>query len=342
MGDHLVVKRGLLWAVVAAIFVLAFLVIRPIVIPIIFGLLFAYIFHPIYRRLNRRLGKGLSAFLLILGIVLIVAGPIVYFTPTIVNQSFQTYLSLQKVDFVEPLTKTFPSLLDESFARALSLNIDNIIGKIFSYFMNQFTNILVNAPHLFLQFAVFLFTFFFALRDSKGLKKYFSDLSPFSVSTEKRFFNEFRGITNAIIFGQVLIGVIQGLAVGIGLLLLGVPNVLILTLLAAIVSIIPILGSWIVWLPVSIFLFISGQLVSGIILILYGVLFVSTLDNFLRPYFLSRASNLPIALSVMGTIGGLYFFGIAGLVLGPLILAYAMIIIEFYRQGKLNELFRKR
>ena len=76
-------------------------------------------------------------------------------------------------------------------------------------------------------------------------------------------------------------------------------------------------------------------------MIIYGALFVSTVDNILRPYILSKKSTLPIALSVIGTIGGLYFFGLSGLVLGPLVLAYTIIIIEFYRQGKLDELFKK-
>jgi len=78
---------------------------------------------------------------------------------------------------------------------------------------------------------------------------------------------------------------------------------------------------------------------AGILLFLWGILFVSTIDNFLRPYILSKRSNLPVVISVIGTIGGLYFFGIAGLLLGPLILAYVLIIIEFYQMGKLNELF---
>jgi len=94
-------------------------------------------------------------------------------------------------------------------------------------------------------------------------------------------------------------------------------------------------------LPAGIFLIIAGQTFSGIFMLLYGAIFISTIDNLLRPYFLSRQSNLPVALSVIGTIGGLYFFGIAGLILGPLVLAYALIIIEFYQQGKLKELFNK-
>ena len=76
-------------------------------------------------------------------------------------------------------------------------------------------------------------------------------------------------------------------------------------------------------------------------MLLYGGLFVSTIDNLVRPYLLSKRSNLPIALSIIGTIGGFYSFGIAGLILGPLILAYCLIILEFYREGRLDELFKK-
>jgi len=192
-----------------------------------------------------------------------------------------------------------------------------------------------------LKFAVFLFTFFFAIRDSTELKNYLSSLSPFSNSTELKFLKELRGITNVIVFGQVLIGILQGLALGIGLFFLGVPNALILTFLASLISMIPILGSWLVWLPVSLYLLAIGQTFQGIFLLLYGSLFVSSMDNIIRPYLLSKHSNLPIVLSVIGTIGGLYLFGIAGLVLGPLVLAYVLIIIEFYQEGKLNDLFKK-
>jgi predicted PurR-regulated permease PerM len=171
------------------------------------------------------------------------------------------------------------------------------------------------------------------------LKDYLFGLSPFSKSTEKKFLEEFKGITKSIVVGQVLIGIIQGLAIGIGLFFLGVPNALMLTLAAAIVSIVPVLGSWLVWLPVSIILLMTGSTFAGVFLFFYGALFVSIIDNFLRPYFLSKGSHLSVPLGVIGTIGGLFFFGIAGLILGPLILAYALIILEFYRQGKLNELF---
>jgi predicted PurR-regulated permease PerM len=338
MADYRDIKRGLVGALILGIFVLAFFILRPIIIPIIFGLLFAYIFSPVYKRIRKKVkGKNTSAFLLMLGLIIIIAIPIIYFIPILFRQAFDIYVLSQNFDFTNFLSQ----FVKGDVSASLAINLDNIIGQTFSALLHQFTDILVNLPSLLLQFAVFLFTFYFAIRDEDELKEYISTLSPFSEATEKKFLKEFRGITNAIVFGQVFIGIIQGLAVGAGLFFLGVPKALILTFLACIVSIIPVLGSWFVWLPVSVVLLATGQTFAGIFLFLYGALFVSTIDNLLRPWIISRQSNLPIALSVIGTIGGLYFFGIAGLVLGPLVLAYVLIIIEFYQKGKLKELFNK-
>jgi predicted PurR-regulated permease PerM len=192
-----------------------------------------------------------------------------------------------------------------------------------------------------LQIFVFLFTLFFAIRDSEKLKEYASEVSPFSKATEKRFLREFRGITNTVILGQVLIGVIQGVSLGIGLWLLGVSHVLTWTILASILSMIPIFGSWLIWIPMVAIMFVKGETTNGMILLLYSAIFVSNIDNIIRPYILSRSTKLPIFVSLVGTIGGLYFLGILGLVLGPLILAYAIIIIDFYREGRLDELYRE-
>jgi len=331
-------KGWLVGILILSVFVLAFLVLKPIIISIIFGLLFSYIFSPVYKTIYEKTGrKNLSALLLMIGLLIIITIPIIYIVPILVNQVFETYVLFQNFD----IGGYFSNFVQSDLSVALGRNVDNIVGQAFSGLLKQFTVMLVNLPSLLLQLAVFLFTFYFAVRDAEELKKYICSLSPFSTSTEKKFLKEFRGITNAIVFGQVFIGIIQGLAVGVGLFFLGVPKVIALTFIACLLSIIPVLGSWIVWFPISIFLLVTGQTFSGAFLFLYGALFVSTIDNIFRPYILSKQSNLPVALSVIGTIGGLYFFGIAGLVLGPLILAYVLIIMEFYRQGKLKDLFSK-
>lgn len=332
------VKGWVVGVFILAIFILAFLVIKPIVIPIVFGLLFAYIFSPVYKKiLSWVKWKNLSASLLMIGLAVLTIIPIVYFVPIIVKQVFGIYVLLQKINMSNFLNK----FLDAHMSIVMGKNLNNIIGQTFSGLINNFTSLIVDLPSLLLQLAVFLFTFYFAIRDSYELKRYVSSLSPFSAATEKKFMKEFRGITNGIIYGQVFVGILQGLLVGAGLLLLGFPEVMTLTFLACAFAIIPILGSWVVWFPIGIMLLVKGEIFSGVFLLLYGIFFVSTIDNILKPYILSKRSNLPISLSIIGIIGGLYFFGISGLILGPLVLAYVLIIIEFYRQGNLKDLFIK-
>jgi len=333
-------KQIAAWVFILGIFVLAFLILKPIIISIVFGLLFGYIFRPVYLKIKSFLrGGNVSAFVLMAGMAILLILPLIYLVPPLVKQLAQTYAMFQNFNF----NAFFQRFVEPSVAVNLARNLDNVIGRLFSTILNQFTAFVSQrlATSL-LQMAVFLFTFYFVIKDMDKIKEYVLALSPFSRSTERKFLEEFRGITTAIILGQVLIGVIQGLAVGLGLFFLGIPNALTLTFIATIVSVIPVIGAWLVWFPIGVFLLLSGQIFQGIFLLLYGVFFVSMIDNFLRPYFLSRGSNLPLALSIIGTIGGLFFFGVAGLILGPLILAYVLIVLEFYKQGKLNELFKNQ
>jgi len=338
MVEEKVLKQITAGVFILGIFILAFLILRPIIIAIAFGLLFGYIFRPVYIKIKHLFKESnISAFILMAGIAVLLILPSIYIIPTLIKQLAHTYVLFQNFNF----NAFFQRFVEPKMAINLARSLNNVIGKLFSAILNQFT-IFVSQKlaSLLLQVAVFLFTFFFVIRDMDYLRKYLLALSPFSKSTEKKFLKEFKGITNAIIIGQVLIGILQGLAVGAGLFFLGIPNALTLTFIAAIVAIIPVIGAWLVWLPVSIFLILTGKTLAGIFMLLYGVFFISMIDNVLRPYFLSKGSNLSIALSIIGTIGGLFYFGIAGLILGPLILAYVLIILEFYRQGKLNELFK--
>lgn len=321
---------------------LGFMILKNILISIVIGLLFSYIFNPVYKKINKKIpSKDFSAIILILGVVFIIAIPLWFLIPVILRQGIDAFFLLQGVNYTEILSRISPTIFSEELSRMISTQLNNIVSHTMTSLLNQLTNILVKIPNLLLQIAVVLFTFYFSVRDSDSLKKYVSDLSPFTESTEKKFLLEFRNITNAIVYGQVLIGIIQGIALGIGLWILGVPSAILFTVLGAIASIIPVIGAWIIWLPVGIYLLANAQIFAGIALILYGAIFVSSIDNILRPFFLSRNTNLPMSVALIGTIGGLYYFGITGLVLGPLILAYLLIIIEFYKEGKLNDLFKE-
>jgi len=327
--------------IILAVLLVSIIMLKPIILAIIIALLSAYIFDPLYRKIRIYVKeKNTATVILIIILLIIFIVPIWFLTPLMIKQGFDTYTNLQKIDLGNSIVKFLSFIPSQQILTSFSVGINNFVTQSFNSFLNELTSLILNFSSILLQFTVFIFIFYFAVRDSDQLKEQIASMSPFSLSTEKELVLEFRKITDAVIYGQFLIGVLQGVLLGIGLFVLGVPNALVLTFISVAVSIIPILGSWLVWLPVSIFLLVSGKVVSGVILILYGALFVSIVDNALRLFFLSKSSNLNIPLSVVGIIGGLYTFGIIGLVLGPLIIAYMMIFINLYKEGKFQDLFK--
>lgn len=343
MVDRQIVNKVIVFALIAILLVAVFLVLKPLIIPLFLGVLLSYLLHPFYKRFEKKFkNKNWATGLFMLIIFIVVAVPAYFFLPALLKEVFDAYLYIQKLDLPGASLAVFSKFLNEELARVAAVELNLLVNQFFSYSLESLGSSLSGFADLLFKTAIMLFTFFFATRDSEKIKKFLSDLSPFSTKTEEKFDKEFRLITNSVLLGQIVTGLIQGLAVGLALWILGVPKVLFLTVLAVIVSIIPVVGAWLVWAPVSLILFLSGNSVGALILFLYGALFVSTIDNIIRPLFISKGSNMNIFVAIIGTVGGLYAFGIIGLLIGPLILSYMLIIIEFYKQGKLNDLFRER
>jgi predicted PurR-regulated permease PerM len=337
-----VIAKIMTFSLIIALFLLCIFMLKSIIISIIMALLTAYVLLPVFSKINIYIKeKNLATFILIFLLIILIIIPTWLLIPVLINQGFEAYSAIQKIDLGSQVVKLVSFIPSKQVLSSLSAVINDFVTKSFNSFLNELTNIILNLPNFIMQFTVFIFIFYFAVRDSDKFAKFFLELSPFSKSAEKELTEEFRKITNAIIYGQFLIGVIQGLFLGLGLFILGVSNTYVLTFASIVVSMIPILGSWLIWLPVSIFLILSGKAVSGVILLLYGALFISIIDNILRFVFLSKNSRLNIPLSVIGLIGGLYTFGIVGILLGPLILSYIIVFISLYKEGKFHELFKK-
>jgi len=195
--------------------------------------------------------------------------------------------------------------------------------------------LVLNLPNILIQLAVVFFTFYFVLRDKEQFFSYIQSLIPFSKEIEKKIVHYTKGITVSVIYGQVIIGIIQGIIAGAGFFIFGVPNALLLTLLTCLAGIFPIVGTAIIWIPVALYLLISGNPLAAVGVTIFGII-SSVIDNFLRPIIVSRRSKIHPAILLIGMIGGLFMFGILGFILGPLILSYLLILLEIYRDKKIK------
>lgn len=320
-------------ALIVIIFVLAFIILKPILLSIVAGLLLTYVLYPVYTRLLAVVKERNTASLIIcFFLVVLILIPSWFLMPIVARQIFSIYTTVQKANFAETIMNLIPG---STISSDLYTVINNFISKVATSVLSESTSILLNFQTILLHAAVVFFVLFFALRDAESLKKYVKSLSPLSSETEDIFFNKFKDVTNSVLYGQIIVGIIQGLVAGIGYIIFGVSNMISLTLLTIFFGIIPMIGPAIVWLPVVIFLFAIGKTTSAIGLLIYGLLIVSTVDNIIRPYIVSKKTKINSGVIVVGLIGGLLVFGILGLILGPLILAYSLVILDFYRNKKI-------
>ncbi len=343
MTDKEAFKKLSILVIVGILGILSVLIIWPIASAIVFGLVLSYVFYPIYKKILKKFKeKNISALSVILLLIIVVFIPLWFLFPILVKQVFDIYLFLQNMNVLEIFRSIFPSLARTEFTVDFANSFNNFISTLAGKVFSSFSSILLDLPEFLLKLAIILFVFFYGMRDADVLFKYVKSLSPFSKSTEQEITKKFKDITNSVIYGFIIIGIIQGILTGIGLFIFGVPQVLILTIVAIIASMIPILGSWLVWLPAAVYLLLSGNILLGIGLIIYGSVIISWVDNIIRPYLVARKVKISSGIVLIGMIGGFLIFGILGFILGPLIFSYLLLFIEAYRNNKFPDLFYKR
>jgi predicted PurR-regulated permease PerM len=316
--------------------VLAFFLLKSILMAILLGLIFAFVSSPAFIYLHRWIkSKNLLAFLICLVFAAIIIIPIWFLTPVLLRETMDLFTKSQAIDFVTPLKNIFPQFFtSESFSNEITSVIYSFITKISNSALNMVSSLILNFPKLILQLLVVIFVFFFALRDHEKFLEYIRSILPFSKDVERKLFKSSKDITFSVLYGQIVLGIFQGIIAGIGFFLVGFDNSLFLTLLAILAGILPIIGTAVVWLPVAIILLIRGDIWPTVIVAIFGTLSF-LMENVLKPIFISKRTNVHSAIILLGMIGGLLFLGILGIILGPLILAYLLIILEAYRNKKI-------
>ncbi|MEK6889602.1 MAG: AI-2E family transporter [Nanoarchaeota archaeon] len=319
--------------------VLTFFLLKSVLLPIVGGLLLAYIFSPLYRKMLLGIkNRTLTAFVVSILVIIILVLPLWFVIPIMLQQVFDIFALSQTLSFQEVATTLFPTA-NSQFAAQFSITLTNFINQISSGILKSLTSFFLDLPTITIKLFIVFFVFFYALRDGNVLKEFVANISPFNKTKEKILVSQFKNITDSVVYGQIIVGLVQGGLAGLGFLIFGIDNALVLTTLAIFFSILPIVGPFIIWIPVAIFLISSGQVGTGIAYLLYNLLIVSTFDNFLRIYFVARRTDISPAIIFVSMIGGFTVFGIIGLILGPLIAAYFVLFLQAYRDRTIMHLF---
>jgi len=324
----------------AALIVTSFLILKPFISAILTALVLAYIFRPIHLKLNKIIKKPtLSAFLvsLLVFIILVVLGAVILNVAA--KQMINFYAYTQSTDIIAPIKAVLAKITDSSFSMQISYLLDTGLKNATSYMVNYFSSLILDLPVIIIQLIVTFFVMFYFMRDADIIGKYIRSILPFEEHTKEKFFTRFSEITSGVIYGTIIVGLIQGIVAGIGYFLFGVQGAFLLMLMSIILSVFPI-GPWLIWLPTGVNLLIHGKTNEGIGLLLFGLIIVSYIDNVVRPYFVGRKAKMRGAIVLIGMLGGISLFGIIGVIVGPIILDYLLIFLEFYRTGHLKNILK--
>jgi predicted PurR-regulated permease PerM len=292
---------------------------------------------PLYRRLHRRLGyrdtiaAGTMTAIVIVALIIPLTGAIVvlsqeatlayrYLEQLGPDGLYRLYAPLAGHSLVlgiqerlAPLLSTLPADLQSSLLPAAK----SLAGTMVGYSTTLAKNVFAQAFKLFFM----LITLFFCYRDGERLLHRLWELLPVRPDHRVAVEETVERVFTAVILGIFLTCVVQGTLGGIGFWVAGLPSPILFGALMTVTAFIPLVGTALVWLPAGLYLLLQGKMAAGIGLLLWGALVVGSIDNLLRPLFISGKAHLPILLVALGALGGLLAFGLIGVVLGPLVLA---------------------
>jgi predicted PurR-regulated permease PerM len=340
LGRHHIQQVVLMIATVFGIY-LCYQMAMPFLPVLVWALTLAVIFSPLQLWLELRLKyASMAAIVSILLITLIVVVPAIF-----VGQQ----LVLQAVNG----SQLFESkLISGEWRRALEAQpqLAPILVKAEHYFdlpeaLKTFTSWLGSGAGSIVKGSVFqlfglclvLYVLFFFLRDRHLVLKSIVFLSPLSQSSMDRLFKRVGDTIHATVYGTFAIAAVQGLLGGLMFWWLGLPAPLLWSLVMGLLSIVPMLGAFVVWGPAAIFLALESHWASALTLTLWGVFVVGTIDNLLRPIFVGNRLKLHTMLSFLSVVGGLLLFGAAGLMLGPVILIITITLLEIWFDRNLDD-----
>lgn len=309
------------------------LLLKPFFGPVFWACVSTVIFYPVYQFLLQRF-KGrtnLCALLTLLICVVMVVLPATFLISSVISEGAGFYKQLESGElnpalYIEKVHTAFPALQQaiDRFGIDIAKIKENAIDSAMSsgkLVAQQALSIGQNTFKLLLNICLMLYLTFFLLRDGEYLLELLIRALPLGDARERLLVKKFGEVTRATIKGNLVIAMVQGSLGGIIFWILGIPGALLWGVLMAALSLIPAIGPAIVWAPVSLYLFATGENVKAIILIGFGAGVIGLVDNILRPILVGRDTKMPDYVVLISTLGGLSLFGVNGFVVGPLIAA---------------------
>jgi predicted PurR-regulated permease PerM len=321
---------------------LTYQVLQPFLNAIAWAVVFSIVFYPVYVFLLKYLRlKVFASFLTLIIIILIILGPFTYLS----------FILLDEIgNFIENINEGSLDSIKNIFSNP---HVTNIVNKVQSYIGIEGINIgdmimenikkigrdvigrlssgIGNLAGMFIDFIFMLFAVFFFLKDGPDFLSRIRSYLPFNEEDKNRLITKVKDMVISTVFGGVVVAIVQGIIGGSAFYFLGIKSPVLWGASISVMSFLPLLGTFSIWGPMTGYLFIQGNYVKGIILLLVGVLGISMVDNILKPIIISGRTKMPTLAVFFSVLGGIKLFGFIGFIMGPLVLALFVSVFEIFR-----------
>lgn len=315
---------------------------------ILWAVVLATVFTPLYRWLlgamgQRRNPAALTTVLIILTMVIL---PLTLTATSLVQEATNLYERIQAKELnlggsFQQILAALPAWVTDLLNRLGLTNLDALQERLSDALLagskflgTQAVNIGRGTADFALSLFVMLYLLFFLLRDGGAIARHIRDAIPLRAEQQHALFTKFTIVTRAMIKGNILVAALQGALGGIIFWILGIHAPVLWGVVMALLSLLPAVGAALVWLPVAIYFLATGSIWQGVLLIGYGAMVISLVDNFLRPYLVGKDTKMPDYLVLISTLGGIAAFGLNGFVIGPVIAAMFIAVWEIFSASR--------
>ncbi len=316
--------------------VLILFLLGPYLKTLFLAAIMAAISTPIYNFIHKYFkSKNTSSLLTLIVFSMFIVFPLSFVASLIINQidDFSNFLRpivnnlTENQSIIDAWNSRVPDFLQ---ADKILTMIINGLDQIRDFLIGNISSFTSSAVRGFLLFFIFYYAMYFFVRDGKTILEKILYYIPMEPENTRMVMDSFMRVSKATLKGTLIIGLVQGILAGIWFWVAGIPGTVFWTIIMIMFSIIPVIGSGIVWVPMCIILFFSGDQTVAIFLALYCTIVVGSVDNILRPILVGKDTQMPELLILLSTLGWLSVFGMSGIIIWPVIAAFFLSMLGIY------------
>ena len=338
-------RKFYLFVMISLVLLLGFMtfqVLKPFLLPIGWAIVLSILFYPLFAFLLKYVKyKSVASILTVLSISALLLGPFSYIGFAFIDEMRSISTSFQLTDrlahhpysqwLYAKVIKIF-GIPQSQFDKAL---IENL-GHVRDFVLEKATSGFGDVVSFFVNFLLMIFAIYFMLIDGPRFLRKGKDYMPFNEEEKHRLADQIHDIVVSTIYGGVIVGLIQGVVAGVSFAVLGFKSPVLWGSATAIASFIPILGAAAVWGPAVLYLFATGATYKAVALLIIGAFGISMIDNILKPLIIGGRVKMPMLIILFSVLGGIKLFGLIGLILGPLVIALFVSVLEIFRNFDYN------